>query len=281
MRRGLTLFILTAFLFAGCSKETLKTFNLGKVEFRVSNNSDFSASSAGVYVNEVIEYPLTGQFEVPVVYNMHFTHNDGVMNGDNLYLDKNKRFNINAYAPYMPTGDSKSHYLPFNHGTDVLWAQARFPLTGQDTLNRVNLEFRHITSQVVFELEDKRDELSKERYDFDRAEYAVSGFSKRYFLDVNTGELLRGEIDPSVVITGVDSATCFAPGEGVSAYNIELSIPSKAEIDTTTQVIRSSFLYHFKPGHSYTIKVSVHTSEIFISVNVAEWIVHQSDKLEL
>ena len=281
MRRGLTLFILAIVLLAGCSKETLEIFNLGKVEFAVSHNSYFSAASAGVYVNEVIEYPLTGQFEVPVVYNMHFTYSDGVMNGDNLYLDKSKRFNINVYAPYMPTGDSKSHFLPFNHGTDVLWAQARFPVAGQDTLNRVNLEFRHMTTQVVFELEDKRDNLSKARYDFEKAEYSISGFSKRNFLDVSKGELLRGEIDPSVVINKGDSVTCFAPGEGTSEYNIVLSIPANDPNDTSTQIIRSNFAYPFKPAHSYTITISVYTSEISISVNVAEWVVHQSDKLEL
>ena len=281
MRRGLTLFILAIVLLAGCSKETLEIFNLGKVEFAVSHNSYFSAASAGVYVNEVIEYPLTGQFEVPVVYNMHFTYNDGVMNGDNLYLDKSKRFNINVYAPYMPTGDSKSHFLPFNHGTDVLWAQARFPVTGQDTLNRVNLEFRHMTTQVVFELEDKRDALSKSRYDFDKAEYSISGFSKRNFLDVSKGELMRGEIDPSVTITKSDSLTCFVPGEGMSEYNIVLSIPAKDKSDSSVQLINTNFNYPFKPGHSYNITISVYTSEIFISVIVAEWVVHQSDKLEL
>ena len=281
MRRDLALFMLITSILTGCSKETLKTLNVGKVEFAVSNSYDFSAASAGVYVNEVIEYPLTGKFEVPVVYNMHYTYNDGVMNGDNLYLDKSKIFNINAYAPYMPTGDSKSHYLPFNHGTDVLWAQASFPVEGQDTLNMVNLEFRHMTTQVVFELEDKRDELSKGRYDFEKAEYSISGFSKRCFLDVSTGELIRGEIDPSIIITKNDSLTCFAPGEGMSDYNIVLSIPAKEESDASVQVIRSNFSYLFKPGYSYTITISVYTTEISISVNVAEWVVHQTDKLEL
>lgn len=281
MKRVLTILLLIITLIIGCSKEALKVFNYGNVEFRIGNNSDFTASDVGVYVNEIVTYPYTGEFEIPIVYNMEFQNSNGDMKGDNLYLDRNKRFNINAYAPYIQTGDSKSHYLPFSHGTDILWAQSSFPVLSQESLNLVNLEFKHLTTQVIFELEDMRDSTSKSKYDFEGANYSIRGFSKRSYLNVTTGEMLRGEVDSSVVISNKDGATCFVPAEGSSLYNIELTIPSKVEDDISSQIIKSNFSYHFYPGHSYKLTIKVYTTEIVVSVNVAEWVVNQSDSLEL
>lgn len=281
MKRVIIPLLLAATLIIGCSKEALKFFNYGNVELCIQNNADLTSSDVGVYVNEVVKYPYTGEFEIPIIYNMQFLFEKGAMKGDNLYLDRNKRFNINAYAPYIHTGDSKSHYLPFNHGTDILWAQSSFPALSQESLNLVNLEFKHLTTQVLFELEDMRDSTSKSKYDFEGANYSIRGFSKRSYLNVTTGEMLRGEVDSSVIISNKDGATCFVPAEGTSQYNIELTIPSKVEDDTTSQVIKSNFSYHFYPAHSYTLTIKVYTTEIVISVNVAEWVVNQSDKLEL
>jgi hypothetical protein len=242
---------------------------------------DSEILSTGVFVNEIVSEPLNVPLEVPVVGNMPFFNKDGLMTGDKLYLDKKKRYNIRAYAPFVEGINARALTIPFEHGTDVIWANTQYPLESQGgVINRIQLEYLHLTSKAGFILADERDSLSMKKFNFDKATFTIKGFCRQFFLNINTGELIRSGIDSSVVINQPNISTCFASPPFAADYEIEIEIPSVDSL-LPPQRISSHFSYFFKPGHSYRMTIVVNTNDITVTGDIIKWEAQLSDNLEL
>jgi len=288
---GLT-FILIMTLLCSCSKEIDNLFNISKIEFILENpngpnspgeggilESDFKT---GVFINELSEYPLSELSQRLVVENMPFINSNGLFTGDKLYLDKDKRYSIKAYAPFVEGINSKGDEIPFEHGTDVIMASTKYPADDQSIIvNQVKLDYVHLLSKAGFCLLDERDSISKKTYDFEKAHFAISGFCKRFFLNLNTGKITSGDIDRNVKITDENRPVCFAPSALSSTYDIIITIPPRDSLSIAPQTIMSKFVYGFKPGYAYNITIGVNTSGINISGDIVNWEAKVSDDLDL
>jgi hypothetical protein len=273
--------LFTTILIFSCTKDFDRLLSFNKIEFVVGSQIDSEIPSTGIFVNELIWTPFEVPVEIPIVGNMPFLNRDGLLTGDRLYLDKKKMYNIRAYAPYVEGLNSNSLTIPFEHGTDVLWANVKYPLESQGgVINRVNLEYSHLTTKAGFILEDERDVISKQKYDFSNVSFSVSGFCSRFYLDINSGELIRPAKDPSVVINQQKVSTCFAPSPLATDYEVEIEIPSVDSL-LPPQRISSHFSYFFKPGHSYRMTIVVNTNDITVTGDIIKWEAQLSDNLEL
>ncbi len=292
MKKNASLIILIIGFLCSCSKEIENLLDLNRIEFVLgdSNGSIFSGAdsglendfSTGVFVNEVLSSPLSGLLEIPVVNNMPFLNSNGVLMGDKLYLDKNKRYNIRAYAPFVAGIKSNRLAIPFEHGTDVIWASSYYSADVQGTIiNQVKLEYTHLVSKAGFILTDERDSISKQSFDFRKATFSISGFCRRFFLNLNSGEITLSEIDHSVTITKQNTSICFATKPVSSNYEITIEIPPVLSLSSSPQIIKSNFTYNFCPGHSYLITIGVNTKGINLTGDIVNWETQLSDNLEL
>lgn len=275
----------------GCTKVFEEAFNISKVEFTVgkvidsgvpeNQNSYQEDFLTGVFVYEEGVYQGSGYKGVPVVQNMQFKNSSGILDGDNLYLDKKKSYKIYSYAPY--TGDNKinGESIEFNHGTDVIHAVTRYSSNNQaEIINKIQLDYEHLTSKVKFVFEDNRDPVLKNLYDFNGKSFKINGFSRKYSLNVFTGKLTRGQIDPQVTITEENSPVCFAPGTNGTELNLELIIPAAAT-NLPPVTINEKFMYNFRPGHSYEITINIKTAEMSFNSHIVSWEYKAVEDLEI
>lgn len=288
---GLTT-ILMMTLLCSCSKEIDNLFDISKIEFILENpnGTNLPVESGnlengfkiGIFVNELIDYPISGIQNRSVVANMPFINNNGIFTGDKLFLDKVKKYSIKAYAPFVEGINPKGDEIQFEHGTDVVLAHTIYSPENQNSIiNQVKLEYHHLVSKAGFKLADERDSISKKTYDFEKAHFEISGFSRRFFLNINTGKITSGDIDYNVKITDKNRPICFAPSAFSSTYSIIITIPSRDSLSIAPQTIRSKFVYSFKPGYAYNITIGVNTTGINISGDIVNWETQLSDNLEL
>jgi hypothetical protein len=286
------IYITALLMMIGCTKALEEAFNISKVEFTVgkvvdsgmpeNQNSYQDDFLTGVFVYETSSIPVSGYLGTPIVKNMQFRNSGGVLDGDKLYLDKQKGYNIYSYAPF--TGDNKinGESIEFSHGTDVIYASARYSIKNQENvINKIQLDYEHLTSMVKFIFEDNRDISLKQLYDFGGMSFKINGFSRKYYLDVFTGKLTRGPTDPLVAITEENSAFCFAPKTGGTELNLELIIPAAGSSSLPPVIINEKFLYDFRPGHSYEITINIKTSEMYFSSHIVSWEYKEVEDLEI
>lgn len=288
---GLTI-ILILTLLCSCSKEVDNLLNICRIEFILDNSNDSNfpveggifenGFKTGIFVNELIDSPISDMSNRLVIANLPFINNNGLFTGDKLYLDKDKKYSIKAYAPFVEGINPKGAIIQFEHGTDVVLASTVYPPENQSSIiNQVKLEYVHLLSKAGFKLADERDSISKKTYDFEKATFSISGFCKHFILNLNTGEISRGETDPTVKMTNESTTTCFVSSSLLSSYEIIIKIPNRDSFSLASQVIKSRFKYNFKPGHAYNITIGVNTTGISISGDIVNWETQLSDNLEL
>ena len=279
-------------LSSGCTKALEDAFNISKVEFVVRKvinsgvpdnvNSYENEFSTGIFVHETGTIPVSGIWGTPVVKNMFFRNSGGVLDGDKLYFDKQKEYDIYSYAPY--TGDNKinGESIQFEHEADVIWAKARYSNRTQGSvINKIQLDYEHLTSKVKFIFEDSRDPMLKDLHDFNRKSFSISGFCKKFYLNVYTGKLTRGPVDPSVIISEENNPVCFAPKSGEAEYNLEIEIPATFPLNLPPVIIREKFNYNFRPGYSYVITINVMTADMSVNSHIVSWEYKVVEDLEI
>jgi hypothetical protein len=276
----------------GCTKALEDAFGISKVEFQVrkvldsgvpenleSYKSDFIT---GVYVHERNALSATSIWGNPVVQNMQFKNTGGVLDGDKLYLDKKKEYAIYSYAPYVAETKLNGEAIPFEHGADVIHSTRFFSSkTQEDVINKVELDYEHLTSKVRFLFEDSRDPSLQALHDFSKMNFKITGFCKQFFLNVYTGKITRGPLDNSVAITSENDPVCFAPATGESEFNLEVIIPSAGNTGLPPVIIRERFGYNFRPGHSYAITINITTSQMTINSHIVSWEYKVVEDLEI
>ncbi|PKO97511.1 MAG: hypothetical protein CVU12_00575 [Bacteroidetes bacterium HGW-Bacteroidetes-7] len=284
--------LMSVLLTLGCTKALENSINISKVEFRVGKILDSGVPEnlesyqadfvTGIFVHETGTIPVNGIFGTPVVTNMFFRNSGGVLNGDKLYFDKQKEYSIYSYAPY--TGDNKlnGESIAFEHNTDVIWATAKYSNRTQGAvINKIQLDYEHLTSKVKFLFEDSRNPSLKELHDFNRKSFSISGFCKKFYLNIYTGKITRGPIDPSVIISEENSPVCFAPKTGEAEYDLEIEIPATFPLSLPPVKIREKFNYNFRPGYSYVITFNVMTADMSVNSNIVSWEYKVVEDLEI
>lgn len=285
-------FIAKGLFLSGCTKALEDAFNISKVEFVVRKvvdsgvpdnlNSYKSDFATGIFVHEADYLPAKGNWGIPVVQNMLFRNSGGTLDGEKLYLDKQKEYNIYSYAPYIVDNTINGESIPFYHDTDVIRATAKYSnATQQNTINKVQLDYEHITSKVKFIFEDNRDPSQKKLHDFSRMNFRISGFCKKFYLNIYTGQITRGPVDPSVIISKENYPVCFAPNTGEAEYNLEIDIPATFPLSLLPVQIREKFNYNFRPGHSYVITINVMTSQMSVNSHIVSWEYKVVEELEI
>lgn len=285
------LFTLGSFV-TGCTKALEEAFGISKVEFQVrkvldsgvpENLESYKADFiTGVFVHERNSFSATSIWGNPVVQNMQFKNAGGVLDGDKLYLDKKKEYTIYSYAPY--TGDTKlnGEAIPFEHGTDVIHSTRAFSSkTQEDVINKVELDYEHLTSKVKFIFEDSRDPSLKTLHDFSKMSFRITGFCKQFYLNVYTGKITRGALDNTVAITNENDPVCFAPATSESEFNLEVIIPAADNSGLPPVIIRERFGYNFRTGHSYAITINITTSQMTINSHIVSWEYKVVEDLEI
>ena len=285
-------FFAAGLLLSGCTKSLEDAFNTSKVEFVVRKvldsgvpdnlNSYKSDFSTGIFVHEAGYMPVNGNWGVPVVQNMLFRNSGGILDGEKLYLDKQKEYNIYSYAPYKGDNTINGESITFNHDTDVIRATAKYSSSTQNNvINKIQLDYEHITSKVKFLFEDNRDPSQKELHDFSRMNFRIGGFCKKFYLNIYTGQITRGPVDPSVIISKENYPVCFAPGTGNEEYNLEIDIPATFPLNLLPVQISEKFNYNFRPGHSYVITINVMTAQMSVKSHIISWEYKVVEELEI
>ncbi|MDO9680885.1 MAG: fimbrillin family protein [Bacteroidales bacterium] len=279
-------------LSTGCTKALEDAFNISKVEFVVRKvvdsgvpdnvNSYGNEFSAGIFVHEAGTATVKEIWGIPVVQNMFFRNSGGILDGDKLYFDKQKEYNVYSYAPFIGDNKINGESIAFEHETDVIWATAKYSNRTQGSvINKIQLDYEHLTSKVKFLFEDSRDPSLKELHDFSRKNFSISGFCKKFYLNVYTGKLTRGPIDPSVIITKENNPVCFAPKTGEAEYNLEIEIPATFPLNLPPVIIREKFNYNFRPGYSYEITINVMTADMSVNSHIVSWEYKVVEDLEI
>lgn len=284
------LYIIFCLLTLSCSEVvTPEKFTVNNIEFAMQMVDENSSSDTpypisegtkmGLFVNEII-YEDGQVKNLSVMRNREYINNGGVIKGDTVYLNKKKNYRIWSYAPFSNRILEGGAKIEFSHNRDIVWAYTNYPISGGSALlNRVDLEFKHLTSQVQFELIDNRDEYTSNKYPFDLRSFEVTGFSAKNFLILNEGRVERGETVDSIKINSEITPVCFVASGGICRYFVKVVIPGRQPYVMDSLVVNSVIDYNFLPGHSYYLKLNVNSEELTIKSDIVDWVVVDADDL--
>jgi len=222
----------------------------------------------GVFVN-IIKTNEGNDVNQQIINNIKYVFKNDLFKGEQLYLNKQNRYKIISYYPYVESHKIIDGIIEYPHGTDIMWASNTFP--SEDFLNKIPLNYSHLTTQTQFSIIDTRDPVSKYRYPIEGMKFEITGFPKSCKLNINDGTVQRGIVDPTIIINQQNVPLCFVASPDATNLYIKITIPARAPYYTGNQIISSSFLYRFLPGHSYDLALNMSINSIDVNVNIIDW----------
>lgn len=185
----------------------------------------------------------------------HVADASGALNntGDPIILTTGWTYDMIAYGPYDPATVATDG-VKVEHGNDMIWAKSAGEKPNAKT-HSTALTFQHKVSQIQFELVDGGTTGDGNPVNLTGATFKVTGFAKEGTVDLTTGEMTLGTVDPTIVLTGINNTDLktdviyFLPGE-----NMQLSAEVLLADGTSFTGVYNK---KFQPGMHYHIKIKV------------------------
>jgi|GEM_PF-4118419 len=250
-----------------------------KVEILCVENSAYESlneknQEIGLFITEIgsNSAPLSGK----LLNNSKFILNDNRIFGDPIYLETSKKYIVESYYPY--TADVSDNMIKFLHNDNSLFSRSYFPDKSSSSLNKMNVVFEHVASQVEFEFIDSRDSVSKACYPFSNLKFSIKGFCGYYYYDYLNNTITKGPVDYNLVINEVKKQFYIAPGDDY-VIDIDVQIMGDAPYYTDSQIIRKKAHCTFNYSNSYLITINIFSDKLFISKTIRDWIPEKRDDL--
>lgn len=278
--------MVSAPVLTGCSKEQRgdlpagkrselvlkgKAINISGSNRTVAKATGDDALTAGTQVGVHIVDLSSGETiqTAPISNRAHTADATGTLNLDDpdqpIILTTGYLYDVYAYAPYVAgmTGATASA-IPVAHGVDCLWVKAASekPNAAKHTMA---LSFLHKTSQIGFQI--VADPASNP--DITGATLEVIGFYGDGTMDLATGNITVGSVDPSIKLTSADPV-CFLPATGQMDLNVKITIPAGKNAGDYSNILSATFA----PGKSYTYTITVvdRNSELGMTGTEIPWV---------
>lgn len=288
MKKILVSVIITSLLAGSCSKsnpiknEPSYLVLNGKTLTIVPTKADIALEAGtklGVYVVNVTIGSTETLSSTTIANRLLTVQQGGVISGDAISLNAGNDYDVYAYSPIEQSIPLDPQKIPFIHGTDLLYAGVSKTLRGVSVgKNTVDMVFSHKMSQIKFTLSDNREQSAKDAYPFSNASFEATGFYKDFTLNLETGEIVLGEIDNSVKISQQDTPFCFAPASEDMILPIKISIPG---VISGEQTFSGEISCRFIAGYSYSYNIKIFTTSLDIKGSVTDWVTVPSDDVIL
>lgn len=173
--------------------------------------------------------------------------------GDPIILTTGWEYDMIAYGPHDPAVVAADG-VKVEHGKDMIWAKSEKEKPNAKT-HSTALTFQHKVSQIQFELVNGGDTGDGKSVDLTGATFKVTGFVKDGTVNLATGELELGAVDPTIVLTGINNTELktdviyFVPGENLQ-LNAEVTLA-----DGTT--FSGVYTKKFQSGMHYKVSIKV------------------------
>lgn len=217
MKKNLTIALLA--ILCGCNDNTLAPNTKGEVTLTLTGNTVSMSSmrnstsndlqdgtEVGVYVLQTsgVQTTLASTPYVNGLYTV--SGSDGAFVCANPFvLYDGISYVVCAYSPRLAEVSPEADSLPFNHGTDVLYApSSNVTITG--TIAAAALSFSHKMSQISFTLAS-----GVGSPDLTNAALEVSGFTTSCTMNLADGTLTPG-VASGAVINQLATLVCIVPG---------------------------------------------------------------------
>ncbi len=173
--------------------------------------------------------------------------------GAPIILTTGWEYDMIAYGPHDPAVVA-ANGVKVTHGNDMIWAKSAGEKPNAKT-HSTALTFQHKVSQIEFELVDGGTTGEGNSVNLAGATFKVTGFVKDGTVDLTTGAMTLGAVDPTIVLTGINNTDLktdviyFVPGENLQ-LNAEVTL---ADGTTFSGVYKKKF----EAGRHYQVKIKV------------------------
>lgn len=181
----------------------------------------------------------------------HVADASGALNNTEapIILTTGWEYDMIAYGPHDPATVAADS-VKIEHGKDMIWAKNEKEKPNAKT-HSTALTFQHKVAQISFELKDGGEDGSGKGVDLTGATFQVTGFAKDGRVDLSTGKIKLGAVDPTIVVTEADvTPIYFLAGEEQITLNAVITL---ANGNTFSGV----YTKLFEPGWHYKITIKV------------------------